>query len=136
MINEELSDKEHSVKNPALYSKNAIYIFSILFNTIFGAALLIRNFIIADKKEGIRPVLFFTAFHMLFLIILLAIIPGNMFLTLIMNILGGFILYEHFWKKYLGEEEQFESKKLWKPLLIAFAVTLPFLILLMYSQGI
>jgi hypothetical protein len=53
--------------------------------------------------------------------------------ALLFNMVGGGILSYYFQKKYFPNEESYEKKTIWKPLIISIVITIPFLWALIYS---
>lgn len=120
----------HVVK---IYSKNAIWCFSILFAPIFGGVLLRQNLIDAKRKKEANIVLFvsiiFTALTIIFVNILDKKTGSAIYMF---NICWGTILSEYFYKKYFPNETN-EYKKIWKALLISIAVIIPFVLAMFFA---
>lgn len=114
---------------PLLYSKGAIISFSLLCSTIFGAVLL--SFNINDTKRK-WIVIGFGIIYTIMTIIIVNMIPSNMFWVLLLNNAGGLGLTSTFWDKYVGKEIKYRAKPIWKPLLISIIITTPFLLSLIY----
>ena len=114
-----------------IYSKRAIWCFTFLFTTVFGGVLLMQNLIDIGKKKEAYSVLIFS---ILFTFISICIVnyppEPKASLTYLCNMLGGLILTEHYFKKYFPQPEIFDTKKIWKPLLISILIILPFIIAL------
>ncbi|WP_227873963.1 hypothetical protein [Flavobacterium nackdongense] len=47
--------------------------------------------------------------------------------TFLANLIGGLVLSEFYFGLYIPKEQIFESKKIWKPLLISLIITIPLL---------
>jgi hypothetical protein len=112
-----------------IYSKKAIWGFSVFFTPIFGGVLLMQNlFDIGKRKEGYRV--------LIMAIILSAAIYGILFtvpkqstgLTFLLNGAGGYVLSEVFFPKYFPSKDQYLTKAIWKPLIISLIIILPFLL--------
>ena len=128
-------DSIFSPENPKIYSKKAIWGFSIFFTSIFGGVLLMQNLKDIGKKREANIILglsiIFTAIS-----IFIVNIPDKPQtpLTYLCNMAGGAILTEYFFKKYFPNDNIYEKKKIWKPLIISIIITLPFVLALIYSM--
>jgi hypothetical protein len=114
---------------PLLYSKRAIWGFSVFFTVIFGAVLLASN--IDSKRKWI--VLAFGIGYTAISILILNQIPRNTSLTLLINTAGGLGLTTTFWDKYVGKETKFRAKPIWKPLIISILISIPFVLATIYG---
>jgi len=113
---------------PKIYSKKAIWGFSIFFAPIFGAVLLRQNLIdIRRKKEANIVLLISIVFTVLTILIVNSMEKRNSSLTYLLNMGGGAILSEYFFKKYFPNDN-YEYKKIWKALLISIVVVIPFVL--------
>jgi hypothetical protein len=127
----ELTGSDEIVK---IYSKRAVWGFSIFFTTIFGGVLLMQNLISLNKKKQAYQVLAFSIVYT---------IPGiylanlsetpNTSINFVLNAVGGVILTEFFFKRYVPDESNLPKKKIWKALIISILITLPFAVALIYS---
>ena len=117
---------------PQLYSKRIILIFSGLFSVIFGAALLLSNLKKIEEKKGIYQVLLFVFIYVCGLVYTLSTIKAGTNFSLPLNLLGGLILNEYFWNRYIGKETEFEKKSWVKPTLISLAISIPAFLALVY----
>lgn len=136
---EQISDDIQNFENqnfkdlPRLYSKRVIYIFSILFSTIFGAVLLMSNLKNTGERRGRLQVLIFALVFTTGLLITAATLKTTSNFTIPLNIVGGLILNEYFWNRYLGKEIRFEKKKWYKPAIISLIVCIPFVVAAVYA---
>jgi hypothetical protein len=115
---------------PILYSKKAIQGFTILFSTIFGAVLLMKNLKDMNKPKARAEVLVFGIAYTIFSIVLLNYLPKTFFITLLFNIIGYAVLVEYYWNKNLGKNLQHRKKEIWKPLIISISI----LVLIIFLQ--
>jgi hypothetical protein len=117
-----------------IYSKRAILGFSIFFTSIFGGVLLYQNLKDIDRKKEANIVLIFS---ILFTAISIYIVnipdKPKTGLTNLCNIAGGLILTEYFFKKNFPNPDNYDKKKVWKPLIISILITIPFVIAMIYS---
>lgn len=131
------TEEQREVPTKAIYSKIAI-LFSIIFSPLAGGILLMLNLRSAGYKKQGSLVLFFAIAYQLVSGILIstlfknisihanahAIVSNTKFITysLIVNIIGGGILAEYFFKKYFPDNN-YERKSIWKPLIIIFLIS-------------
>lgn len=118
---------------PQFYSKKAILGFSIFFSSIFGGILLMQNLKEIGMKKEAKTVLN-TSIILTVLPFLLAWLMEKEVstYTLLANIIGGLVLSEFYFGLYIPKEQIFESKKIWKPLLISLLITIPILVSVIY----
>lgn len=144
MQNEEVDERQSEEQGVAIYSKTAILWFSIFFSPIAGGALLMLNLrSIGYKKEGIQVLLYSIGYKLLsgvlisYFIKFPAIDPKNpdihllikpLIGTLIIDIIGGGILAEYFFRKYFPDDD-YERKSVARPLLIVILIAIPFSLL-------
>jgi hypothetical protein len=119
---------------PVIYSKKAIWCFSVLFTTIFGGVLLMQNLKDVGKKKEAYLILLFSILYTAASIAIVNIPEkSTSSLTFLCNGIGGAILSEYFFLKYFPATRKYGKKKIWKPLLISIAITIPFLLAVIYS---
>ncbi len=120
---------------PKIYSKKTIVGFSVFFTTIFGGVLLMQNLRDIGKKKEAIQILFLSIGYSIITIVI-ANLPEKPItsLTFLCNMIGGIILAEYFFKKYFPDDEKYEKKKIWKPLVISIIITIPFLLALIFSS--
>ena len=113
---------------PKFYSKKAILGFSIFFSPIFGGILLMQNLKEIGMKKEAKTVLN-TSIILTVLPFLLAWLMEKEVstYTFLVNLIGGLVLSEFYFGLYIPKEQIFESKKIWKPLLISLMITIPLL---------
>ena len=113
---------------PKFYSKKAILGFSIFFSSIFGGILLMQNLKEIGMKKEAKTVLN-TSIILTVLPFLLAWLMEKEVstYTFLVNLIGGLVLSEFYFGLYIPKEQIFESKKIWKPLLISLMITIPLL---------
>jgi heme/copper-type cytochrome/quinol oxidase subunit 4 len=124
----ENSFKTEQNEIPKFYSKKAILGFSIFFSSIFGGILLIQNLKEIGMKKEAKTVLN-TSVILTVLPFLLAWLMEKEVstYTFLVNIIGGLVLSEFYFGLYIPKEQIFESKKIWKPLLISLLIIIPIL---------
>jgi len=123
-------NKDNAIK---IYSKRAVYAFSVLFTTIFGGVLLRQNLIDTKRKKEANIVLVFSIIYtVLTIVIVNSIDLRTSSLTFLLNLVGGAILSEYFFKKYFPDNH-YEYKKIWKALLISVIIIIPFILAMIYT---
>ena len=120
----ELTGTEEIVK---IYSKKAVWGFSIFFTSIFGGVLLMQNLWALNKKKQAYQVLAFSVIYTVVAISLLNIYATpNTSMTYLLNLVGGLILTEYFYKREIPNENDLPKKKIWKALIISILIMTPF----------
>jgi tetrahydromethanopterin S-methyltransferase subunit D len=124
----------------AIYSKLAILVFSIFFSPLIGGILLMLNLrSVGYKKEGTRVLLFAIGYQLIssvaisYVAQMMRIKPNDPAILqnpqiivgmLILNIVGGGLLAEYFFKKYFPHDD-YQHKSIWKALLITILISIP-----------
>lgn len=130
-INSEVVENNNcSIK---IYSKKAIWGFSIFFSSIFGGVLLMQNLKDINRRKEAFIVLVLSIIYTA-LTIFIVNIPSkpNSSLTFVCNAIGGLILSNYVFPKYFSEQDKYENKKIWKPLIISILITIPFVLAAIY----
>jgi len=124
----------HTEENPYIYSRKAIWGFSIFFSPIFGGVLLMRNLKDISKDKAANIVMTLSIAYTVFTFIIVNIPEKSISsLTMGFNFVGGYVLSEYFFKLYIPEGENYPKKKIWKPLIISIIITLPIMLALIYA---
>jgi len=111
---------------PNLYSMRSIQIFSVLFSVIAGGILMAINFNrITQKSEALKVIGFSFAYTILSFIIFSILGTQSPFLTIILNLLGAFLIDQLFWKRVLGSEFRYNAQQIWTALIIAMLLISP-----------
>lgn len=140
MENEESERDQPTENSIAIYSKTAILWFSIFFSPVVGGILLMLNLrSVGYKKEGSMVLYFSIAYR------ILSVIALNYFVkmpqinvtnpdfhalikpftySLALDIIGGGILAEYFFKKYFPDND-YERKSITRPLIIVILIAIP-----------
>lgn len=118
---------------PLFYSERAIYLFTVLFSVLFGSVLLANNIGTTETRKGRAEVVIFGIIYTGLQVFILSMIPRHSGLTIAFSICGAMILNSFFWKRYIGENTRYRARAVWKPLVIALLITIPLLILTIYS---
>ena len=131
-------EQQPEEKGVAIYSKLAIVLFSIFFAPLIGGILLMLNLrSVGYKKEGSIVLLFSIVYYFVSSLLINYIAnvlriplteqtmlqnPKIIVGMIIMNIIGGGILAEYFFKKYFPEDD-YEHKSVWRPLIIILLIS-------------
>jgi hypothetical protein len=106
-----------------IYSKRVIYGFSFLCSAIFGGVLLMQNLRdIGKKREGYLVLIFSLVYTTLAVLIVNNLENRSSSFSFLLNIIGAGIMSEYFFKKYFPSPDDYQKKKIWKPLIIAVLV--------------
>lgn len=132
---------EHKKKNnitddpnaPELHSKKVIIVFSGLFSTIFGAVLLIYNMKQTGNQTGRIQVLIFGILYTIIALVAVSLLNVRANISLIFNIVGGGILTEYFWNKFIGKEFQHRKRSWIKPAIISVLISIPMILAAIYG---
>lgn len=107
-----------------IYSKRAIWGFSIFFSTIFGGVLLMLNLRSAGYKKEANLVLLFSVLYTFIGSIIMAYAGlQTSAVAIIFNGIGAAILTEYFFNKYFPESDYY-PKSIMTPLAISLAICL------------
>jgi len=110
---------------PPLFTKRAIYGFSVFFTVIFGAVLLAIN--LKENPKARTFVILFGIAYTSFAIYILNIMERSTSLTLLVNMVGAAALNSFFWDRYIGKNTSYRAKQVWKPLIISILIAIPFI---------
>ncbi|HEY4194470.1 MAG TPA: hypothetical protein VGM63_02985 [Mucilaginibacter sp.] len=129
----------------AIYSKVAILVFSIFFSPLIGGILLMLNLrSVGYKREGTRILLFALGYQLISSVVvnyvaqMMRFKPGDPAMlkspqvivsVAILNIIGGGVLAEYFFKKYFPHDD-YQHKSIWRALLITLIISIPLSMLL------
>jgi lipopolysaccharide export LptBFGC system permease protein LptF len=127
-------DKNNLIEDPdapLIFSRRAIYGFSVFFSVFFGAVMLAMNVNkTSGKKNAIWVVLFGLAYTVA-MVLLLQNFKTSTGLTIIPSILGAYLIEALFWNRYIGNSTLYRKRPIWTPLVIGIVIAggLIFLIL-------
>ena len=133
--NNEAKEPQMRSKKPVfLYSKKAIYGFSIFFSTIFGAVIMMYNLKVVNQSKARINVLIFAVLYMVLSVMLIEALQGSTITALILNTTGAFIINEYYWNKYIGKSFVYEPKGLIQAISIAVLVVVVIFVLLILTM--
>jgi hypothetical protein len=118
---------------PELHSKKVIMLFSAIFSTIFGSALLMYNMKKTSNSRGRTQVLIFGILYTVATIVLINLLDIKTNLALIFNFAGAGILTEYFWNKFIGQEFKYRKRSWIKPAIISVLIVIPIFISIIYG---
>jgi len=118
---------------PKLHSKLVVTIFSAIFSTIFGAALLMKNLSETGNSKARIPVLVFGILYTLATILIIELLNIHMF-AVVLNFGGAEILTSYFWNKHIGKETKYRKRSWVKPAIISIVISIPFLLAFIFAH--
>jgi hypothetical protein len=117
-----------------IYSKWAIWGFSIFFSTIFGGVLLMSNLrAVGLKKAGNNVLIFSILYSITSVIVAGAFGANNSYASIFFNVTGAAILTGYFFKKYFPDNDYY-PKSIGKPLIISIAISLSIVLIIYYTM--
>lgn len=129
------ADVLEDIVKPPIYSKRAIWGFSFFFTPVFGGILLMQNLkSIGKRKEG-NTVLIISILVTVAIITALTVFDiQSRFFTFLCNFSGAALLTEFFSKKYIPNDEDYDKKPIWKPLIIGILICIALIAIAYWGQ--
>lgn len=125
------------ISQPSLYSIRSIQIFSVLFSVLAGGILMAINFNrTSNKQEALKVIGFSLVYTISAMLIFSLLGTQSPILSVILNLLGAFLIDELFWKRVLGREFRFDKQKVWSALVIALIIISPVIWYLIQSGAL
>ena len=114
---------------PLLYSKFAIWIFTVLVNPLFGAILLALN--VTNKVNRIKIIGLGLTLTIILLLIRdhFPIIGFGLFI----NMVVGWFLTKDTWNRYIGREVRYRAKPIWIPLIVTLIIIAFYVLVYIYG---
>ncbi len=135
--NEEISIFDDLKPVPVYYSEKAIYVFSALFSTLFGAILLGINLTTAGQKKPAWQAVILGLLYAIALTWGLSYFPkNNAGIALALNGIGGYLLRQYFWTKYLGNNVIYTKKSILVPAIIGILLAVIVVAAIFYTAGL
>jgi lipopolysaccharide export LptBFGC system permease protein LptF len=129
-------DKNNLIEDPdapLLFSRRAIYGFSVFFSVFFGAVMLAMNVSkTSGKKNAIWVVLFGLAYTVA-MILLLQNFKASTGLAIAPTILGAYLIEALFWNRFIGTSTLYRKRPIWVPLAIGIVIVGFFIFIAFYS---
>lgn len=107
---------------PELYSRKAIYFFTVFCSVFFGGTLMVINLRKVRNKEGQIVVATYSILYGIVSLTILDQFERNTIITLLVSMIGSIPLYTFFWRKYIGLKTQYRTKSIIVPLIIALII--------------
>ena len=108
---------------PELYSPVAILGFSLFFSFIFGGVLMFFNLRKLGKSAIANNVLLICTGIIVVAYFVALKFQVNQFFMLLINLGGGWLLIEFFWKKHVGLQTKFKKKSITKAVLVSVLIS-------------
>lgn len=120
---------------PKIYSARAVWGFTIFFSSIFGAVLLMQNLKDIGKRKDAYLVLIGSIIYTVITLVVVNIPERPVSnIALIFNFAGGGVLSYLFKNKYFPNEDVFQKKTIWKPLIISIMIAIPLFLAAIYTS--
>lgn len=117
---------------PELYSRRAIYTFSVLFSVLFGGVLFALNLKSIKSPLSKSFLWIYIIAYSFFTLLIISYFPDNRGPGLLLNAVGGIPLYSYFWKLYISADLKYRKKSFIMPLIIGVILNIV-LLFLIYS---
>ena len=135
--NEEISIFDDLKPLPVYYSERAIYVFSILFSTLFGAILMAINLKNSEKKKGTWQVVTFGLIYTIGISWGLSYAPkSSTGLSIGLNAIGAYVLRQFFWIKYIGKDVNYTKRSVLIPAIVGIFIALLVIVAVIYASGL
>ncbi len=133
-FNDDFYPNSSEYERPNLFSKNAIWIFSLFFSVLVGVILLRINLKNLGYQKKANEVLIF---GVLFLIAqgiaryyLMQITAYSLEIGIIIGFIGTALLYHFYWERVIPADLEYNKRSVFIPLMICFLLFLPILLML------
>ena len=128
----EVEETSIPIDYPKIYSKTAVVCFATFVSIIIGGILLSNNLFVVKKPKEAFKVLLFTFIFFSIIAVILYYMGSPGFSAFFFNFIGGVILSEHYFKKYIPKNELYPKKKIWIPLIITILLILILMIVITF----
>ena len=118
---------------PLLYSRLAIYVFTVFCSVFFGGVLMFLNLRKLKNKHGQVVVAIYTILYGAIVYPVLMQFDMRISLLNIVNILGSIPFYCIFWGKYVGKATKYRTESVLIPSIIG-SVVLALTIILIFNM--
>lgn len=110
-------------KLPMFYTQSIIFGFSVIFSTLFGGIMLAMNVAKVNRKAVWQVLLISAVFMAATDVIAYLISPQNIF-NLVFRVVGGLLLAEFLWNRYLGKGVRYKKRSPLVPVIIGAALVI------------
>ncbi len=118
---------------PSYYSKRAILVFSVLFSVFFGSVMLAVNVAKTQNKSMAIWVAVCGLGYSVATVLIGQSLNLNSGFAMVFGWTGAYIMDFLFWNRYIGKSTLYRAKPIWIPLIIGLAISIPLIMLVMYS---
>jgi len=120
---------------PFLYTRRALFFFTVGFGALFGSIMLAINLSKIKKSKGIFWILLFGVGFTILQVVLMNYAnkgssPGAFF-----GILSGFCIDYIFWPLFIGKSTMYRARPIWTPLIIGIALGAMIVLSTIYGGG-
>ena len=129
------NDKNLQVEDPdapSFYSKRAVFGFSILFSVLFGSILLAINLSKTQNRNKAVWVVLFGLGYIIVAALIAQSFNSNSSFSILVIFIGAYLLEALFWNRYIGNSTLYKPRKVWIPLIIGIAITVPIIVAILY----
>jgi hypothetical protein len=123
---------DENPNTPSYYSPKTIFTFSILCSVLYGSILFALN--LKERRDKWVSIGFGITF-MVFEITMSTIFNVDAFIILLVNAIGGGILAQYFWNRYIGKDIPYKKKSILISTLIAIALLIIFVLFIIFNEG-
>lgn len=115
-------DKNNFIEDPdapLLFSRRAIYGFSVFFSVVFGSIMLAIN---VSKTAGKGKAVLVVLFGLVYTVVTILIaetLKLNSGLGVVISLLGAVLIETLFWNRFIGNATLYRKRPIWVPLAIA-----------------
>ena len=108
---------------PFLYSRLALYFFTVFMGALFGSVMMAINISKTENRsKALWAILFGVGFTVLQVLITNNLKNPNTSIAIIFGIVASYCLDYLFWKPFIGYSAFYRSRPIWIPLVIALVL--------------
>ena len=120
---------------PMLYRDKFILFYGTFFSVLAGGILMAINFSKLGLKKYVLPVVIVSIAYVIAQILVLEWLSiDTNFLVYAVSLLGMYLLELLFWKKHTDPDLKYRKRPVWGAIIIALIITVPLIILTIWSQ--
>jgi hypothetical protein len=117
--------KYNVVKNaeaPELYSRQAIYFFTVFCSVFTGGTLMFLNLWKLKDRKGASAVAAYSMIYGAVTLLILLQLKRNVVLAMIAGLIGSFPLCNYYWEKFVGKYTGYRTKSILIPLIVVIVI--------------
>ncbi len=107
---------------PVLYSRLALYTFTVLFGALYGSIMMAINCIKVNNRSGMVWVLLFGVVFTTIQVIGSGYVNIGGSYYYLCGFVSGFCIDYFFWNRFIGNTTFYRAKPIWIPLIIALLI--------------